>query len=290
MALPALTLVLVGPHDAAAALRVALAQRHGWRSDEALVMSGGDAALRALTPDALDARIMHAECDRDAAALAAGGAHAHAAAPRHRVVSSWHVGNLGAAQLRATDADAWGALHACAASAVLDYAARPNTLLLVQPLFAAGAAPCALVPRASTHGAMAAPPDAAHGGDAALALAHAAELGLSVLPAVACTDGLSVDAVADCVLANLMRAAMMAATSASSATDAAQLAQSLLGAAYVQKMLRRAAAAATSAHNNVPVSHAAGADAYGGLAGAGSCGAAEAARMGGASAPCAIRA
>jgi hypothetical protein len=293
-----LTLVLLGPHDAAASLRVALAQRHGWRSDAALVAGSnagsGDATLRAPTPDALDARIMHAECDRDAAALAAA-----AAAPYHRVVCGWHLAALGAAQLRATDADAWGALHACTASAVADYAAaRPNTLLLVQPLVLRAAAAAPHAAPASSHATMSAPHAAEHSGVAALAdahaqrvaalaLAHASALGLSVLPAVACSEGscaesapgLGIDAVADRVLANVMRAAMMAATS--SAADAAQLAQSLLGAAYVQKVLLSSRLAATATRGSALSTPHAGADAYGGLAGAGSCGTAEAARMAG---------
>ena len=133
-----------------------------------------------------------------------------------RVVETWHPGNLGWAQMRASP-EALASLRAAAAVAVTRVcSSHPPSLLLVQPL-CAGAEAVAL--RRAAGAAARVPAAAADADDEAalvahtarvaqLAMQHAAELGLRILPPVATTDdGNDAGAAADAVFAHVLAAA-----------------------------------------------------------------------------------
>ncbi len=254
MADAGLILVLLGPHASGkSTIGKLLSERHGWRCDvrpllfarqhdapltfarsrparwrappqeelgEALRRRGAHAAVDCRAQqDGFDAAVALAEAARDDAAAA------------QRVVETWHPGNLGWAEMRASPA-ALATLRAGAAAAVGRVAAaRPASLLLVQPLSAgvkaialrraAGAA--ARVPARASGGAGGAAGAGAAGAcadaadEAALlahtarvaqaAAQHAAALGLRTLPPVATDGGGDAGAAADAVFANVLAAA-----------------------------------------------------------------------------------
>jgi thymidylate kinase len=237
---PALTLVLIGPHTSGkSTLAALLAQRHGWRCDvhcpqaplhycaRATPSSTHAAPRQEELGEALRRQDPHARVDCRAPQVAFDAAMLRAEAARdsigeapalQRVVETWHPGNLGWAEARATDAAALSALRRATAAAVARHAGAPGApLVLVQPLLtsatavalrrAAGAASrvraCASAAGDDAEAAL-----VAHTARVAqLATQHAAALGLRMLPPVRTDDGRDANAAADAVYASVLAAA-----------------------------------------------------------------------------------